>query len=462
MTSLRSGNRPKTKPMARCVRITLAYALVALSCGGERVTLRVLMLASPDQIEDFALLPKRITLTPPGGAPIVIPLAGGFATVGAPDLRFVTPVDVLVEAFATTGGSERAEFVGAARGVVLPHTGEVPLNVLVRRRDDFATTLSPMTTTRTRHTATRLADGRVLVAGGYDASGNAQRSAELYDPKTGRFAPTGAMATARAAHAAAALANGVLVVAGGRTLANGGLVRTIEVWEPATQAFRAVDELTVERSELTAVTVDAGDRVVIAGGRGAGGPTAAVEIFDGQTLRLRSTRTLLVARADHAAIALDGGKVLIVGGSSIATTAEVFDASSGIERSAATGPMQAARARASVARSGSGHILVAGDGALVERFEPAGSTFSLAGTLPAPREEAPLGPLAGDAVLVIGGGSAAAPKDDALALGNGGAFFPTVGPLSGPRRGHAVTPLADGTILVTGGGTATAEVYQGL
>ena len=75
-------------------------------------------------------------------------------------------------------------------------------------------------TARASHTATQLADGRVLVTGGLDTYGNPLASSELYDPVTGTWtATTGSLNSARALHTATLLPDGpnanMVPVAGG-------------------------------------------------------------------------------------------------------------------------------------------------------------------------------------------------------------------------------------------------------
>lgn len=74
---------------------------------------------------------------------------------------------------------------------------------------------APMGARRTRHTATALNDGRVLVAGGFDATGTALTSTEIYDPSTNTWAAGPALAVARADHSATLLASGRVLIAGG-------------------------------------------------------------------------------------------------------------------------------------------------------------------------------------------------------------------------------------------------------
>ena len=60
---------------------------------------------------------------------------------------------------------------------------------------------------RAGHSATRLGDGRILIAGGENAGG-ALSTAELYDPTTGQWTPTGSMSVPRIWHTATLLNNG--------------------------------------------------------------------------------------------------------------------------------------------------------------------------------------------------------------------------------------------------------------
>jgi hypothetical protein len=61
---------------------------------------------------------------------------------------------------------------------------------------------------RLQHTATLLPNGKVLVAGGQNVSGNYLSGAELYDPAAGTWTVTGSMSTARASHTATLLSSG--------------------------------------------------------------------------------------------------------------------------------------------------------------------------------------------------------------------------------------------------------------
>ena len=83
------------------------------------------------------------------------------------------------------------------------------------------TSTGSMETARSRHTATLRNDGTVLVAGGEIISGppnsvtNFLATAELFNPADGTFLPTGSMTTFRSRHTATLLLDGRVLVTGG-------------------------------------------------------------------------------------------------------------------------------------------------------------------------------------------------------------------------------------------------------
>ena len=178
-----------------------------------------------------------------------------------------------------------------------------------------------MSVERRGHTATRLADGRVLIAGGDNSSG-ALNQTELYDPASATFSAAANMGTARADHSATLLADGRVLIAGGR---NGGTsFASTEIFDPASGAFTSGPSMSASRAGHSA-TLLANGRVLIAGGDSGG----TAEVFDPAAGTFTAAGSLGVARSMHSAALLQDGRVLLVGGRGAngneLVSGEVFD-----------------------------------------------------------------------------------------------------------------------------------------
>ena len=272
-----------------------------------------------------------------------------------------------------------------------------------------------MNTARSGHTATKLKDGRVLLTGGTDANGAALASAEIFTPETGTWT-TVAMTTARRNHTAT-LANdgaGTVVVAGGEN-ANGALA-SIEAFSPSTDSFNLLSgSLSSPRTRHAAAALPAG-LVLVAGGMDGAAALATADIVDGTTGGVMATGAMNAARASFTATDLVNGDVVAIGGATNGgelNSAEVFvfDTGQWLPAGSMFGPRQG---HAAVRLAQNGGVLIVGGteaGAAATRTEiflPRSRVFSVTGPSGAHAGGVAGNVGAGGQVLAAGGGGSAA------------------------------------------------------
>ncbi len=146
----------------------------------------------------------------------------------------------------------------------------------------FGTQTFPMRSPRLHHTATLLPSGQVLLSGGSDGF-TRLASAEVYTggSSNSSFLPiSGTLATAREQHTATVLASGKLLLAGGTD--GTSPVGSAEIFDPASQTFVPAGTLITARFAAGATLLETG-KVLIAGGTGASSTAlASAELFDPQ------------------------------------------------------------------------------------------------------------------------------------------------------------------------------------
>jgi hypothetical protein len=213
---------------------------------------------------------------------------------------------------------------------------------------------------RTHHTATRMADGRVLLAGGQGVGPVTHAAVEIYDPSTQSFSPTGSLAEERAAAGAALLADGRVVVVGGIHTTSPGQgygLRTTELFDPATGTFSPGGSMTVPRSGVETATLFSGDLMVIGGG------TQTAEFYDPGTDSFRPTAQMISPHGSGTLTRMHDGRVLVAGGAVAigpvtTNAAEVYDPQTG-QFTSVTG-MNEARQQHTATLLDDGRVLVVG------------------------------------------------------------------------------------------------------
>src|SRR5579859_7690494 len=158
--------------------------------------------------------------------------------------------------------------VGCALSLILG------LPAIAQSRGKFLVTGPMVTDAGSGHSATLLVNGKVLIAGGSGEYSkyvianrlgqDTWRGAEVYDPSSGTFAPTGRMVQPRMVHAAVALPDGRVLIAGGQgpwdpATRDVPLFDSAEIYDPRTDSFSATDRMTSMERCIKAVLLGNGN-----------------------------------------------------------------------------------------------------------------------------------------------------------------------------------------------------------
>ena len=182
------------------------------------------------------------------------------------------------------------------------------------------------------HTATRLADGRVLVVAGRvgyteEGKGIFTNTCELYDPATGKWRLAASLrGPPRYGHPAALLHDGRVLVAGGVSAVDAAAKSlsgsdAVEAYDPATDKWTRLASLPTP-TQGNSLTVLQDGRVLAAGGVGAGNNAY---LYDPVAGKWEATKGMNAPRDRHCSFLLPDGKVLVAAGRSAGTSTEIFD-----------------------------------------------------------------------------------------------------------------------------------------
>lgn len=333
------------------------------------------------------------------------------------------------------------------------------------------TSARSLRTARLDHTATLLSSGKVLVAGGLDAHfpAGSLASAELYDPATNAWSAAAPMIASRTGHTATLLADGRVLVVGGLslTLREAGYFPSqpafAEIYDPQANRWSTTAPIGFSRFGQTATRLADG-RVLVAGGRGDAAILKSTEIYDPIEDRWISAAPMGVARSRHVAALLRTGNVFVAGGVSekpnflpvTVTSGEIYDSRTNLWVTVASMADIDVVNAATLLRNG--RVLVVASGqSQPELYDPARNAWSRTG--PSMRGHLDTATVLPDGRVVLVGGYGNEPLESVLVFDTSG-VAPVDREPTDPRLIAAVILAA--LLLIGGVGLSSPAVRRRL
>lgn len=299
--------------------------------------------------------------------------------------------------------------------------------------------------------------GALLLAAGIAAAG--QEAA-------GQWRAAGRLSVGRYAPGAALLADGRVLVAGGYSFETQRTHATSELFDPAAEAWSDGPSMRFDRNFPAVLSLPEGAYLFLAGYRNRVGTTATTELL-GRDGRFVPGEPALEERELHAAVRLADGRFLITGGYSTLrrrtlATAEILD-SQGRRPTSTAGAMRHARFGHDSVLLPDGRVLIVGGKVLAtnadvlpaELFDPPTGTFTETGALVVGRDRCTAWLLPDRRRVLVAGGSAdeggtpPARRCEVYTLADG--RFAMGPELLRDRMAHTATSLAAARVLLVGG-----------
>ena len=382
------------------------------------------------------------------------PTVGTWLTVAGPPVKITKHVAILLDdhTVLVAGGSNAS--------------GTLPKSYIYQpATDSWSPRPGILKAPRTAHTATKLADGTVVMIGGIDYSNSPTAKVEQYDPITGNWSLLANLKNNIELHTTTLLKDGTLLVAGGVD-GTGSFLDSTEIYNVSSGgSTTAGPSLALgARAAHTADLLSDG-KVLIAGGKNHSGVLATVEIFDPSVPNFTDAGiSLTTAREIHTSTVLDDGSILFVGGfdgTHALSSSELYAASSSSTSSSLSteiAPLSEERVAHTATKLQDGRVLIVGGlkgaGAIAstEIFDPAHNSWSAGPSLNHARGYHTATLLADGRVVITGGsnGSSAVAETELFDPSSPSSWI-QLPSLNTPRYGHTASLTADGKIIVIGG-----------
>ncbi len=309
-------------------------------------------------------------------------------------------------------------------------------------------------------------------------------SAPALAQTSGTWTLTGSMKGAREGQTATLLPNGQVLIAGG--IDGTTVLSSAELYNPATGKWSSTGAMNVPRADQTATLLPNGEVLVAGGWNTPSGAfclfnyLSSAELYNPATGKWTLTGTMSAPRAGQTATLLPNGQVLVAGGvtqtsptncaEAIYSSAELYNPATGTW--SLTGSMNAPRDLFTATLLGNGQVLAAGGDNNVDPFNhslssaelynPGTGTWTLTGSLNTARAGHHAVLLSNGEVLVVDG-------EDVSSLGTfelnstevydpaTGKWTTTGNTFHAGRAGFSVTLLGTGKVLIAGGEAPTGK-----